>query len=401
MALYLVESLVRQCQHYIAMHAEDFPINSLCLLPLSTRKDLLYQLPITDICLRLENSMFIKGLDMEAFWRSTWEEEFFSTATSWDDNAVQSYVETWDGTQYARGVVYGLVATCAMGHLHGGEYWFHSPLYNRDSDGEAESGMHIFQFLYAVRKPSRIPAHNGCELKYPPRYSHKSNKQDRDLVMYEVVNCFSHGKNEFPKIFPEIEILNDIHLDHVYFLRDAVYVGIKGHLLDEGLEFLKAAIKEATKLEVLLLDHWYDNDQWETRFLDDFCCFLSSCQISLSNFQVFKVLSSMCRGLVISRKNFNQLITAYFAAPTNHVQKLEFNMTKIHCNDISFECIPQLDQCYLPFKTIQLNQCQFVSEYKPTAGCLSHWLGQDIFVLEHESKDVDSCYFKVQNKTGE
>ena len=31
--------------------------------------------------------MFIMGLDMEAFWRSTWE-EFFSAATSWDDNAV-------------------------------------------------------------------------------------------------------------------------------------------------------------------------------------------------------------------------------------------------------------------------------------------------------------------------
>ena len=74
--------------------------------------------------------------------------------------------------------------------------------------------------------------------------------------MYEVVNCFSHSKSEFPKIFPEMEILNDIHLDHVYFLRDTVYVSIKSHLLDEGLEFLKAAIKEATKLEVLLLDRW-------------------------------------------------------------------------------------------------------------------------------------------------
>ena len=54
--------------------------------------------------------MFIMGLDMEAFWRSTWEE--FSVLQR--HGMTMLYVETWVGTEYVRGVVYGWVVTCAM-----------------------------------------------------------------------------------------------------------------------------------------------------------------------------------------------------------------------------------------------------------------------------------------------
>ncbi len=400
-----VESLVQQCQHYIMMHLEEFPVSHLSLLPLSTRKDLLYQLPIADICLRLENTDFTTGLDMAAFWESTYIDERAGMVAD-GDNDMKSYVERWDSIEYARATVYGLVATCAMGHLRGGDYSFNSPHYRKYPAGHVfsgmpESGMSVVSFLYAVRKPSDNDVHHGCELKFPLRYCHKSDKNDKDLTIYEVVNCFSHGKGEFPRIFPEIEIMNDIHLDNVFFLRDALYVVIKGYPLVEGVEFLKAVVKDATNLEVLLLDHWGEDDEWEVIFFDKFCAYLSTCQAFLSHFHLFKLLpTEFSEGFVASRKNFNQLIAAYFAAPTDHVQKMEFHMTKILCCDITFECVPKFDHSYLPFKTVKLDEsCQFVSEYKPTPQTISHWLGQTINVLDTDSKDTGSCFFKIQDNT--
>ena len=54
----VVESLAQQCHTYIMMHLEELPVRGhLSLLPLSTRKELLYHLPIADVC-RLENTEF-------------------------------------------------------------------------------------------------------------------------------------------------------------------------------------------------------------------------------------------------------------------------------------------------------------------------------------------------------
>ena len=46
---------------------------------------------------------------------------------------------------------------------------------------------------------------------------------------------------------------------------------LRGHIFTEqGLNFVKAIIKEATQLEVLLLDDWGDDDVWEKEFCNDF-----------------------------------------------------------------------------------------------------------------------------------
>ena len=63
---FLVEDLVSQCQHYIAMHSEEFPISHLSLLPVSTRRDILWRLPLADVC-QLEDTEFTQGLDMIAY----------------------------------------------------------------------------------------------------------------------------------------------------------------------------------------------------------------------------------------------------------------------------------------------------------------------------------------------
>ena len=350
------------------MHLEEFPVSHLSLLPLSTRKDLLYQLPIADICSRLENTEFTAGLDMAAFWNSTWEHDSVGIVdSSHDRDDIKRYVQDkWDDGEYAREMVCGIVATCALGHLPDIEFrGTFLPIRECnceiDSDIRIGWGMPLISFLYAVRKTC---IHGRCcKPEFPSRYSHKSSKSEKDVTMYEVVNCFSHDRGEFPRFFPEFVTMNHINLDHVYFLRNAVYLAISSTNFDEQcLEFLKAVLKEATNLEILLWDHWGEDFEWEMEFLEEFCTYLPSCQSFLSNFQLLKILSTMeSKGFVVSRKNFNQLITAYFAAPTDHMQKLQITRAKIKCNDISYECSPRIDQRYLAFKTLELNDCQFVS----------------------------------------
>ena len=60
-----VESLIQQCQHYIAMYVDEIPVSHLSLLPLSARRDILWRLPLADVC-QLEDTDFAEGLD------STW-----------------------------------------------------------------------------------------------------------------------------------------------------------------------------------------------------------------------------------------------------------------------------------------------------------------------------------------
>lgn len=410
MALNLVESLVQQCYHYIAMHLEEFPINHLSLLPLSKRRDLLWRLPVADVCLRLENTAFTEGLDMEAFWKYSWRDERVDVAGSSSDSDVKGYFQTWNEAKYARAVLYGLAATMAIGKLRDGDFAFHSPLYGRSTTGYRENvGMPIFTFLYAVRKPYHIQhvhQYTHCYLIFPPRYLHKSNKDNDDLTENEVVNCFS-SSGEFPRIFPEIGIsarpglLVAIDPGLVYLFRNARYLAFEGYPLDKlAIEFLQAVLNEAVNLEVLILDQWGYEYEWEEEMFDGFCPLLSYSHTFLSNFRLFKIFSSDSKGFAVSQKNFNQLITAYFAAPTEHEQKLQITHTMIKCSNVPFDCRPKIDQRYLAFKTVELVDCQFVCEYKATPQTVSRWLGQDINELPQSNSShlAASCYFKVKEK---
>ena len=166
---------------------------------------------------------------------------------------------------------------------------------------------------------------------------------------------------------------DESNLDHVYcFLQKAVYMGIDGNPFHEwSLEFIKAVLREATSLDILLLDHWGHEETPETKCFDEFCAYLATCQIFLSNFRLLNIFSLIHQppyayGFVVSQKNFNQLITAYIAAPTDHMQKIQITHTKKECSDIAFDCSPRIEQQYLAFKTIELGDCQFISQYKAT-----------------------------------
>ena len=339
---------------------------------------------------------------MAAYWKSPWENEYFGVANVWPDYDLLQYVQEWDSTEYARAMLYGLLTTCAIGNLNDESFEFLLP-----HCGHSGKYVSAISLLYTVRKPE----HNFRDpfLKFPPRYSHKSSKDEKDLTVPEVMNCFSR-EGVLPKIFPQIEVYNDVEHDYAAivpcYLRSAVYIGVVGHLFtQQGLDFLKAIIKEATQLEVLMLDNWGREGTWETEFFDDFIAYLCSYPKFFSNLQLFKILSSMSGlGFSVSRENFNNLMTAYFTSPTDHMQKLQITQAKIKCSDIAYECSPTIDQRYLAFKTVELDNCRFVSKYEATPRTISHWLGQGISELPR--LDPRPCeagvhYFKVgSDKSG-
>ena len=80
------------------MHLEEFPVSYLSLLPLSTRKELLWQLPVADVCL-LEGTKFTEGLVMAAYWKYPLEEAF--GVSSWNDKGLERYAQEWDNTSLA------------------------------------------------------------------------------------------------------------------------------------------------------------------------------------------------------------------------------------------------------------------------------------------------------------
>ena len=61
--------LYQQCFQYILMNLEQFPIASLALLPLKIRWNLLWNLPLADVC-QLEITQFTSGMCMEKYWQT-------------------------------------------------------------------------------------------------------------------------------------------------------------------------------------------------------------------------------------------------------------------------------------------------------------------------------------------
>ena len=401
-----VESLIQQCQHYIAMYVDEIPVSHLSLLPLSARRDILWRLPLADVC-QLEDTDFAEGLDMAAYWKSPQE---IACNYWWPNDDIRKYIQTeWDDLEYARAALFGQLTSCAVGIVDDEEFQFFLSYQREDYEYMSQQYISAISLLYAVRKPNHnldVAQGDKYRLVFPSRYSHKSGKLEKDLTVPEVMKCFSK-EGELPKVFPKIEIYSDVERGYAaivpYYLRSAVYIGVKGHIFTEqGLNFVKAIIKEATQLEVLLLDDWGEDDVWEKEFCNDFIAFLCSYPRFFSTFRMFKILCSIAGdGFIISRENFNNLMTTYFTAPTDHMQKLQFTQAKILCSDIAFECSPTIDQKYLDFKTVEFDSCQFVSKYKATPQAISHWLGQGISELprlETWFSNPDAHFFKIKDE---
>ena len=370
------------------MHVEDFPVSFLSLLPLSVREVLLWRLPIADVCL-LEDTGFVEAVDMETYWK-------LSCGSSEQPEDSDSYVEEWGKTKLAKAILYGQVTSTIIDCLPRG-FWFSFP-----RGREFIQRKHLIQFLYAVRNfCSRDECHDKCRCGFilPSRYRENNGLFLKEDIISAATNCF---KGELPKVLTDVFVYDGIDLEYLYFLRELRYLSVCGKDLQSSkcprLEFVLAVLKEATHLEVLIIKD--DNEDYvleERTSLDNFCVKLSSHPTFWSNFQLLKVLSlADSSGYVVSQENFNQLITTYLSAYTDHTQKVRFTDTKVVAY-YDTHSSPKTVSNYLHFKTIELDSwCRLFSKYQATPEIVTHWLGQSISVLENRP---GFCAFKVKDST--
>lgn len=408
---YLVETLAQQCLTYVVMHFEKFPISHLSLLPLSIRKDMLWALPIADVC-QLEETSFVQGFDMFEYWCSALR------GGDIGDPAIEAYLAEKDATLHAKDVLHGLVLSYAMDCHPTCFLGFSLPrnIYNVTYD--------IIALLYCVRKrclknqPACVGDTNDEEdwLIFPPRY-HKhtdmslrwrewfhdhdgDDDMDEKLIQDRIDAVMTCFKNQLPKYHGEIQIYYDLELKYAYYFRELVFLIIISSLVPlegRGLEFVMTVVEEATGLEVLLIE--FDDIPFGTKdergSLDKLCSELSTMSTFLSNLRILKIQKRYpCPGHVVSQDNLNKLISAYLSAPTNHPQKLHICDTVIKIKDISLPA--KMDGKYLHFKTIEFYSCQFevLSHQRVMPRTIeTSWLGKDINVVE---SDCDSCRFKVE-----
>ena len=390
-----VDSLVHQCYHYIAMNLEKFPVSYLSLLPLKIREELLWRLPIADICL-LEDTEYVEGFqDLAAYWKLPCGEEFQGIPAG--DPDIGRYVEEWDSVEYEKVILYSKVAIAVIGCRDPFEefsFWlpFEDELepYRQGIMIPLDDRGLVISPLYAVRKPT---SYGECELSFPPRYHEMNNISTKRDIINAIIRCF---KGKLPKLVGQICLHEEVDPEYYDLLNEVTYVGI----YDVGLGYptirlVKQVVQRSTCLEVIVLDNWMDDDDEQTS-LNRFFVFLSTQVSFLSRFRLFMITNLYQYSIL--QESLNKLITAYFSTPTTHLQKIRITDVKIKSYD--GDVCPAIDQRYVQFKTIELEDCHFVSKQKSTRRAITQWLGQDISTLHVEKKDkgTNFCIFKVKEQ---
>ena len=382
-----VESLVHQCYHYIAMNLEKFPVCNLSQLPLKIREELLWRLPIADMCL-LEDTEYVEGFqDIAAYWKHPCEE--LRGIETRDIDMICNEMKL-DKPNYAKAVLYSHVATTLIGCLFE-DLTFVLPF--KDSLDPYDKST-LIPLLYAVRKPlSSDKFGRGCGLLFPARYYSKSILTSKKDIINAVIDCF---KGELPKILADICVCEAIDNEYYELLTNVVCLSICGDLCEQhSFHFIKQVVQRCTCLEMVFLEddfHSPDSANELVTFLSTQVSFLSR----------FRLLTIRTHGEphIVSQENLNKLIIAYFSAPTTHLQKIVIIYTRIESYD--GDVCPAIDQHYLQFKTIEFEDCYFVLEQESTHRAITQWLGQEISTLQVENS-TDSrknhWIFKIKEQT--
>ena len=329
-------------------------------------------------------------LDMAAYWKLPCE-EFQGIAIG--DPDIGRYMEEWDSVEYEKAILYSQVAIAVIGCRDPNDrFSFCLPFEDKLAPGDKgleipldDRGL-VISPLYAVRKPTDC----GCELAFPPRYHEMHYITSKRDIINAIIRCF---KGKLPKLVGQVCLHEDIDPDYYDLLSEVAYVDIyDGGLGYPTLRFVKQIVQKSTCLEVIVLDNWMDDDETS---LNRFFVFLSTHVSFLSQFRLLMITNLF--QYTILQESLNKLITAYFSAPTTHLQKIRIGDAKIKSYDDN-NC-PVIDQRYVQFKTIELEDCHFVSKQKSTPRAITQWLGQDISTLRVEKGNrTNFCVFKIKEQ---
>ena len=87
-------SLQLQCLYSLVSRLNEYSTQTLSLLPVTLRKQLLRNLPVVDICrLEEDNSTFVNGFDSDDIWKELYEERISTICRTVDGGSLAS--QTW------------------------------------------------------------------------------------------------------------------------------------------------------------------------------------------------------------------------------------------------------------------------------------------------------------------
>ena len=192
-------------------------------------------------------------------------------------------------------------------------------------------------------------------------------------------------------------------------LGEVEYVSIQCRPFDESsVEWTVKLINKATSLQVLILQGC--NVPYDSLDLNYFCEQLATCRTFWSTFQMLKIVPGIpeedelrdAHGVdtpeeyTVSQHSLDQLIMAYYSAPTDHSQLVHLSYTNIERQDTDGN--PAVDLSYQQYKNIRLFDCNFDSN-KATPALISKWLGQQqIIKILEEEEETSSVLFQIDHK---
>ena len=193
------------------------------------------------------------------------------------------------------------------------------------------------------------------------------------------------------------------------------YVSIQCRPFDDrSVDWISKLVNKASNLQVLILQGCNVTNEYYDLDPGGLCFELATqCQPFLSKFQIIKIVPGFLEEdeleeygvgtpekYTVLRSSLNQLIMAYFSAPTNHSQLVQLCFTDTKSRntnaDNSDSDPPTIDGTYLQFKNIRLSDCCFDSN-KATPERISNWLGREIIILEVD-EETNSILFQIDDK---
>ena len=326
------ETLQQQCMQFILMHLEELPPSYLALLPLSIRKEILYRLPIADVCL-LDETPFVDGLDLKSYWSDCLEDLCYYLGFS----NIPLYPEfeevcerKWGSTKFAKIRFYSQVARVMF---------------------DRSCYILPFGFLFATRCVTLGRWFLRGNLEFPPRYvkydfapasiSHQISAAVEAFIGRPRLLCLGPTMRDKKPFNAMLDFASDLEcLD--------VSISTK-----RRFKVAQQVIEKATSCKYLSLEYSYGRP---INIPDIILSFLKSSLHVL-------IMSK----LVLTHESLQQLLQSFLSLPCDHPQTLELKAVTIQdisgtvkCNLPNISYWPELqimEQSYVHLKTVKIRNC--------------------------------------------
>ena len=365
--------LHQQCFQYILMHLEQFPIASLALLPLKTRWNLLWNLPLADVC-QLEITQFASGMCMDKYWQAIVHTDVaklgghsecidcmlkkeLCSPCRWKAMVEETTAKEWVYSVIAaeaiteRGVTEKLPPSRECAALYSVVVTM-QPIRNAKCDD-------LYAFLFAVRKfyqGDRSRQCTGgvvCEFKFPSRYckyvapilsleesrmhhSHRYYPMDaseRKSLLDAVVSCFGRK----PRVVStRRDLLDDISEEVSDFLSEATFFSCL--ICDPSTELpsLEMALKGPTSLEALIILNSCDRFMWPNVSLNSVLAHIAN-QPFIASLSILAIGEGDHSYFKFSRKVFDNLREAFKSISCNRHRSIQRGGTITYESDENIE----------------------------------------------------------------